>query len=203
MVIVERPLVIGVLGLQGAVQEHLTALGELNVQAIIVKHPDQLERIDGLILPGGESTTMRKLIDHYGFLEPLKQFSHSQKPMFGTCAGLVLMAKSLTDSSDTHLGIMDIEVKRNAFGRQRESFETSLFVNGIDEPIPAVFIRAPSIDLAGPNVNVLAEYAGKPVVAIQNHMLVCAFHPELTENRQLFTLFIDLVKKFRKNDQYQ
>lgn len=183
---------IGVLGLQGAVIEHLKQVNALGLNGIIVKKPEQLQEIDGLILPGGESTTMRRLIDQYGFFQPLKHFS---KPILGTCAGLVLVAKEIADSDEAHLQLMDIKVKRNAFGRQVESFETELEVKGLGKPLTAVFIRAPYIETAGEGVEVLAEYDGHPVAAKQGSILVSAFHPELTGDTRFLALFVQMVKE--------
>ncbi|WP_042142147.1 pyridoxal 5'-phosphate synthase glutaminase subunit PdxT [Paucisalibacillus sp. EB02] len=189
---------IGVLGLQGAIQEHIKQIEALGCTGVIIKHPEQLELIDGLILPGGESTTMRKLIDRYGFFEPIKQFSANDKPIFGTCAGMVLVAKELSESHDGHLGLMDICVKRNAFGRQVESFEAKLDVSGMEIPYPAVFIRAPYIEKAYTNVDVLATYENNIVAAKQDHILVSAFHPELTGDTRFLQLFVEMVKDSRK-----
>lgn len=188
-------LVIGVLGLQGAVTEHINQIEASGCRGVIVKKPEQLKEIDGLILPGGESTTMRKLIDRYGFLEPLKQFSKQHKPLFGTCAGMVLVAKELSASSEAHLQLMDVRVKRNAFGRQKESFEAALPIKGHDVPFSAVFIRAPYIEKASQHVEILATYENHIVAAKQDHILVTAFHPELTNDTRLVELFIDMVKK--------
>ncbi|WP_156291988.1 pyridoxal 5'-phosphate synthase glutaminase subunit PdxT [Oceanobacillus salinisoli] len=188
-------LTIGVLGLQGAVEEHIKQIESLGLTGIIIKKPEQLMEADGLILPGGESTTMRKLIDRYGFLEPLKDFSNDGKPIFGTCAGMVLVAKELADSKDCHLELMDVSVKRNAFGRQVDSFEAKLDVKGLDSPFNAVFIRAPYIVSAGNQVDVLATYDGHIVAARQDNILACAFHPELTGDNRFLGLFVEMVKE--------
>ncbi|RKQ31339.1 pyridoxal 5'-phosphate synthase glutaminase subunit PdxT [Oceanobacillus halophilus] len=187
-------LTIGILGLQGAISEHLNHIKSLGAKGVIIKKPVQLEDIDGLILPGGESTTMRKLIDRYGFLEPLKNFSKLGKPIFGTCAGMVLVAKEITDSTESHLHLMDVRVKRNAFGRQRDSFEAYLDIKGLKDPFHAVFIRAPYIDSANKNVEILATFDDHIVAARQNHLLVSAFHPELTEDNRFLELFVHMVK---------
>lgn len=186
---------IGVLALQGAVEEHIEQIETLGAKAVPIKKPDELNSIDGLILPGGESTTMRKLIDRYHFLIPLQEFAAKQKPIFGTCAGMVLLAKELADTESSHLGLMDIFVKRNAFGRQRESFEVQLEVAGFQERIPAVFIRAPYIEKASEKVEVLAQYEGHIVGARQGHLLVSSFHPELTSDTRFLQLFIDMVSQ--------
>ncbi|RLL40400.1 pyridoxal 5'-phosphate synthase glutaminase subunit PdxT [Oceanobacillus piezotolerans] len=186
---------IGVLALQGAVEEHIEQIESLGAKAVPIKKPDELNSIDGLILPGGESTTMRRLIDRYHFLIPLQEFAAMQKPIFGTCAGMVLLAKEIADTESSHLGLMDIVVKRNAFGRQRESFEVQIEVAGFEERIPAVFIRAPYIDKASEKVEVLAQYEGHIVAARQGNLLVSSFHPELTSDTRFLQLFIDMVSQ--------
>ncbi|KKE78757.1 pyridoxal 5'-phosphate synthase glutaminase subunit PdxT [Bacilli bacterium] len=188
-------LTIGVLGLQGAIEEHVKHIHNLGLQSLIVKKPEQLKDVNGLILPGGESTTMRKLIDRYGFFEPLKEFSNKGIPIFGTCAGMVLIAKEIIDSNTSHLNLMDISVKRNAFGRQVDSFVTALDVRGLNDPFNAIFIRAPYIESAGKNVEILATYDGKIVAAKQDHILVSSFHPELTDDNRFLELFVEMVKE--------
>lgn len=184
--------IIGVLGLQGAVIEHIQQIENLGLHGIIVKKPEQLEHIDGIILPGGESTTMRKIIDRYGFFQPLQQFA-TLKPIFGTCAGMVLLAKKLVGTNESHLGLIDIEVKRNAFGRQIDSFEAALKVKGLDSPYPAVFIRAPYIESTSNEVEVLAKHNNHIVAARQGKILVTSFHPELTADNRFLKLFVEMV----------
>lgn len=188
-------ITIGVLGLQGAVAEHIRAIENLGYKGLVVKHPNQLSEMDGLVLPGGESTVMRKFIDAYGFLVPLRNFAATKKPIFGTCAGMVLLANELIESSESHLKLMDIQVKRNAFGRQRESFEADLQVKGFEGTYPAVFIRAPYIESVGNQVEILAVYEDKIVAARQNNLLTCAFHPELTNDSRFLELFIKMVNE--------
>jgi len=184
---------IGVLGLQGAVREHVRAVEASGAEAFIIKWPEELEAMDGLIIPGGESTTMRKLIDKYQFMPTLKQFAADGKPMFGTCAGLILLAKHVVGYSEPHIGVMDVTVERNSFGRQRESFEADLAINGVAEQYPAVFIRAPHIVEAGENVEVLAKHNGRIVAAREGQFLGCSFHPELTEDNRLTAFFVQMV----------
>ena len=186
---------VGVLGLQGAVIEHIRSIEACGVEAVVVKKVEQLSDLDGLILPGGESTTIRKLIDKYGFMEPLKEFASKGKPMFGTCAGLILLAKYLVDSLEPHLGLFDVTVERNSYGRQKESFEAELSIQGLDEPFVGVFIRAPHIVKAGENVEVLAKHEGRIVAAREGQFLGCSFHPELTDDHRFTELFIEMVKK--------
>lgn len=192
---------IGVLALQGAVREHVQALQASGVEVIAVKKLEQLNELDGLVIPGGESTTMRRLIDKYHFFEPLKQFAKSEKPMFGTCAGLILMAKELVGQKEGHLEIIDMKVERNAFGRQRESFEAELMVKGIADDLLAVFIRAPLIKEVGENVEVLSKYKGEIVAVKQNQFLACSFHPELTDDYRFHQYFVELVKETKRAEQ--
>ena len=188
---------IGVLALQGAVAEHLSMMERAGAEAVPVKRTDELADLDGLIIPGGESTTIGKLIRTYGFTEPLRSFSQERRPIFGTCAGLIILAKEIAGQTDTHLGLMDIRAARNAFGRQRESFETDLAVKGIDEPIRAVFIRAPLIEQVGEGVEVLATHREDIVAAREEHLLAASFHPELTEDHRLHVYFADMVRQYR------
>lgn len=189
---------IGVLGLQGAVFEHAKALEATGATTVIVKKVEQLKDIDGLVMPGGESTTMRRLIDKYGFLEPLKEFADEGKPIFGTCAGLILLAKRIEGQDNIHLGLMDMMVRRNAFGRQRESFESELMVEGLDDDFIGVFIRAPYILEVGEDVEILSKYEDKIVAARQDHLLTCAFHPELADDPRFHGLFVEMVEASKK-----
>lgn len=185
---------IGVLALQGAVTEHIVSIEKTGAEGLPIKRVEQLEEVDGLIIPGGESTTIGKLMRKYGFIEAIRDFSGQGKPIFGTCAGMIVLAKRITGGEDSHLGLMDITVARNAFGRQRESFECDLDVKGISEPVRAVFIRAPLISEVGPEVDVLTVYNNEIVTARQDNLLVSSFHPELTEDYRLHQYFADMVK---------
>ncbi|WP_336776740.1 pyridoxal 5'-phosphate synthase glutaminase subunit PdxT [Paenibacillus sp. MMO-58] len=189
---------IGVLALQGAVAEHIRSLEAAGAEAVAVKRIEELAELDGIVIPGGESTTIGKLIRKYDFLEALKEFSKQGKPLFGTCAGLIILASEIEGQEDAHLQLMDMVVARNAFGRQRESFETDLPIQGIDEPIRAVFIRAPLIKEVGSNVEVLSVYNDEIVAARQGHLLACSFHPELTDDYRLHAYFVDMVKEAAK-----
>jgi pyridoxal 5''-phosphate synthase, glutaminase subunit Pdx2 len=186
---------IGVLALQGAVAEHLRSLEAAGAEAVAVKRTEELETLDGLVIPGGESTTIGKLMRKYGFMDEIKQFAGQGKPVFGTCAGLIVMAERIEGQDDAHLQLMDMTVARNAFGRQRESFETDLDVKGIDEPIRAVFIRAPLIKSVGPGVEVLSTYKDEIVTARQGHLLAASYHPELTDDYRLHEYFLNMVKE--------
>lgn len=185
---------IGVLALQGAVREHVRHIEACGAEAVIVKWPKDLEALDGLILPGGESTAMRRLIDRSVMMEPLQEFAASGKPMFGTCAGLILLANSIVGYTESHLGVMDVTVERNSFGRQVDSFEANLAVKGIEGAVEAVFIRAPHIVSVEPDVEVLCEYNGRIVMARDRQFVGCSFHPELTEDYRITEYFINLVK---------
>lgn len=187
---------IGVLALQGAVAEHLKSLQLAGAEAISIKRIEQLKEIDGLVIPGGESTTIGKLMRKYGFIEAIQQFSEQGKPLFGTCAGLIVLSERIAGQDQPHLSLMDMTVSRNAFGRQRESFETDLDVVGIDEPIRAVFIRAPLIQEVGEGVQVLSTYHDEIVTARQGHLLACSFHPELTDDYRLHQYFADMVQEY-------
>lgn len=184
---------IGVLGLQGAVREHIRSIEACGAEASVIKWPEELKEMDGLIIPGGESTTIRKLIDKYGFMPELKKFAETGKPMFGTCAGLILLAKRVVGYDEPHIGAMDVTVERNSFGRQRESFETDLDINGVAENFAAVFIRAPHIVEAGENVEILAKHNGRIVAAREGQFLGCSFHPELTDDHSITAYFVKMV----------
>jgi pyridoxal 5'-phosphate synthase pdxT subunit len=186
---------IGVLALQGAVAEHIRGIEQVGGEGVVVKRIEQLDDVQGMILPGGESTTIGKLMRTYGFIEAMKQYSDQGKPIFGTCAGLILIAKEIAGQDDAHLELMDMTVARNAFGRQRESFETDLPIKGIDDNVRAVFIRAPLIEKVGGNVDVLSTYQGQIVAAQQDHLLAASFHPELTDDYRMHAYFLDMVKK--------
>jgi 5'-phosphate synthase pdxT subunit len=185
---------IGVLGLQGAIPEHVKALEKSGAETRIVKRVDHLEGLDGLVLPGGESTTMRRLMDQYQLFDAIKRFAEN-KPVFGTCAGLILMAKQIEGQKGPHLALMDINVRRNAFGRQVASFEADLKIEGIADHFNGVFIRAPYILDVGPDVDVLSRYEDKIVAAKQGHFLTCAFHPELTDDTRFHQYFVKMVEE--------
>jgi 5'-phosphate synthase pdxT subunit len=178
---------IGVLAIQGDFEAHARALRGLEVEAVEVRRPHQLDTLDGLVIPGGESTTISKGLRAYGLEDAVRSFARSGRPLFGTCAGLIVLDRN-------HLGLMEIEARRNAFGRQLQSFEADVVVRGLgDEPVRAVFIRAPWIEQAGPEVDVLGEIDGHAVVARQDNLLVAAFHPELTDDLRLHALFLALA----------
>lgn len=188
---------IGILALQGAVAEHIRSIGQAGGEGVAVKRKEQLQDLDGLIIPGGESTTIGKLMRQYGFIDAIREFAGQGKPVFGTCAGLIVLANRLEGGEEPHLRLMDMTVARNAFGRQRESFETELDVKGIESPLRAVFIRAPLIKEVGPDVEVLASYKGEIVSAKQGNLLASSFHPELTDDYRLHGLFLEMARQAR------
>ena len=185
---------IGVLALQGAVREHVRSIEESGATAVQVKRLEDLEGLDALVLPGGESTTMRKLLDRYELLEPIRKLAEEGIPMFGTCAGLILLARNVV-GQESHLGVMNVTVERNSFGRQVDSFEIDLDTVGFGESFPAVFIRAPHIVEVGKSVEVLAKHDGRIVLARDGNFLGCSFHPELTEDHRLMNYFVKLVSE--------
>jgi 5'-phosphate synthase pdxT subunit len=176
---------IGVLAVQGNFREHAAMLRRLGVEAVEVRRPEQLEELDGLIVPGGESTAIARLIRLYGLEEAIRRF---RRPMLGTCAGMILLDRR-------HLGLLDLEVDRNAYGRQVASFEADLELLGEEEPLRGVFIRAPRVAAVGPEVEVLAELDGEPVLLRQGRIIVAAFHPELTDDTRIHERFLDLVRE--------
>ena len=185
---------IGVLALQGAAAEHIQMLSALDVEAVPVRLPSELEGLDALIIPGGESTTIGKLVSDYGLMEPIRRLAKKGFPIFGTCAGLVLLAKKVPNLQMESIGMMDIEVKRNAFGRQVDSFEADLKIPALHNGnFHGVFIRAPIIEKAERGVEVLCQLNGKPVAVRQGKLLACAFHPELTDDLRLHKYFLKLV----------
>jgi pyridoxal 5'-phosphate synthase pdxT subunit len=175
---------IGVLALQGAFREHERVLRALGADVVEVRLPEQLDDLDGLVVPGGESTTMMRLARSYGLDEAIRRFDGA---IFGTCAGMILLDRE-------RLGLIDIVVRRNAFGRQVASFEADLELAGEDQPFRGVFIRAPWVEEAGPDVQVLAEVDGHPVLALEGRVLVASFHPELTDDTRVHERFLELVK---------
>lgn len=187
---------VGVLALQGAFVEHIHILNDLGVEAREVRLPEQLEGLDGLILPGGESTTIGKLAVAYGLVEPVRRLAAEGVPIWGTCAGMIFLARDIGGLDQPLLGLMDIVVRRNAFGRQLQSFVEEIDIPALGDgrkPFPAVFIRAPLIERVGPGVEILARLPEGPIVAArQRNLVVTAFHPELTADRRFHRYFLDL-----------
>lgn len=183
---------IGILALQGSFYDHKKYFEKAGAEITLVKTLDELNQVDGLILPGGESTTMRKLIDRYSLIEPLREFAQ-KKPVFGTCAGMILLANDLVDY-EPHLGVLDVVVKRNGFGRQVDSFEEYLNIENIGEDVHAVYIRAPFIEKAGTKVEVLARTKKGYITAVkQDNILATSFHPELTDDTRIAEYFVKMV----------
>ncbi|MFF8512410.1 pyridoxal 5'-phosphate synthase glutaminase subunit PdxT [Streptomyces sp. NPDC015492] len=192
--------VIGVLALQGDVREHLIALAAADAVARPVRRPEELAEIDGLVIPGGESTTISKLAELFGMAEPLRERIAAGLPVYGTCAGLIMLAEKILDprSGQETFGGIDMIVRRNAFGRQNESFEAGVTVAGIkDGPVEGVFIRAPWVESVGAEVEVLAEHDGHIVAVRQGRVLATSFHPELTGDHRIHALFVDMVRAAR------
>lgn len=185
---------VGVLGLQGAYAKHSAVLRRLKVNTRIVRYPRELEDLDGLVIPGGESTAITKLIEFIGLRTALKEFGE-RGAIFGTCAGMILMARETSDPEDSPLGLMDISVSRNAYGRQVDSFtrSLSLHLNGTAAAIQGVFIRAPRITSIGPAVETLSEIDGEPVLVKQGRHLAAAFHPELSDSTDVHRYFLSLL----------
>lgn len=187
---------VGILALQGAVREHMDAVTAVGAEPVAVRLPADFVGLDALILPGGESTTMRRLIDRYELREPILAMARRGAPMLGTCAGMILLANRLADGEESVLGLLDAEVQRNAYGRQLDSYEADLSIPALgDEPMHGVFIRAPVVSALGPAVEVLArDDAGRPIAVRQGRVLATAFHPELTEDRRLHRLLLELIE---------
>jgi len=189
---------VGVLALQGDTREHLAALNEAGAQAATVRRRTELDSVDALVIPGGESTTISLLLREFDLLEPLRQRLAAGMPAYGSCAGMILLASEILDAGEpgreaSALGAIDMTVRRNAFGRQVDSFEGDIDFRGLDGPVRAVFIRAPWVERVGPGVEVLAR-AGEHIVAVrQGPMLATAFHPEMTGDRRVHKLFVEMV----------
>jgi 5'-phosphate synthase pdxT subunit len=187
---------IGVLALQGDFAEHLAAMGATGCEVEAVKTPAAVAACDGLIIPGGESTTIGKLCERFGVGDAILALHAAGKPIWGTCAGMILLAKEIVGSEQWRLGLMDIEVQRNAFGRQVDSFETDLSVEGIQGgPVRAVFIRAPFVTRVWGSAQVMATHQDKIVMVREGNLLACAFHPELTADRRVQEYFLQMVKE--------
>lgn len=189
-----KSLRIGVLALQGDVQEHLAALRACKADAMPVKSAEGLRAVDGLIIPGGESTTVASLLEQFNLAKPLVERAKSGMPVWGTCMGMIVMAEKISGSKQPTLGLLHIDVKRNAFGRQIESAEEPLNIEGLDgKPFPAVFIRSPWIESAWGGAHILAYMDGKGVMVWQNNLLGTSFHPELTDDLRIHKYFLEMV----------
>ncbi len=188
---------VGVLALQGDVREHAHALADAGATPVEVRHAAQLDDVDGLIVPGGESTTIGKLMDRFGLLDPLAERARSGLPLYGTCAGLILMANEIVgdDPAPHRLELLDVAVRRNGYGRQVDSFEADLDLDEAAEPFRAVFIRAPLIERAGSDVEVLATCDDRPVLVRQGNLLGSTFHPEMSGDGRVHRAFVDIIKE--------
>ena len=184
---------VGVLALQGDVREHISILTNLGVDAVPVKKSTELETVDALVIPGGESTTIGKMATRFGLIEPIREVIGGGLPTYGTCAGLILLASAITDGDQALVGGLDVVARRNAFGRQNESFEAQLDIAGLDEPFHAVFIRAPWIEKVGADVEVLASIDEHPVMVTQDTIIATSFHPELTGDGRIHQMLLDLI----------
>jgi pyridoxal 5'-phosphate synthase pdxT subunit len=194
---VSDALTIGVLAVQGDVREHVRVLGELGAHAYGIRRPSELADLDGLVIPGGESTTMDKLVRAFDLYDPLRKLIADGLPVYGSCAGMIMLADRIAEPrpGQQTLGGMDVTVRRNAFGRQVDSFEEDLDFAGLDDgPVRAVFIRAPWIEEAGDSVEVLARAAGRIVAVRQGPLLATSFHPEVTGDTRVHELFVDIIK---------
>jgi len=201
--------VVGVLALQGDVREHLAVLRSLGAEAVTVRRPEELAAVDGLVVPGGESTTMANLAQRFGLLQPLRDAVRGGLPTYGSCAGMIMLADTVLDApaGQQTIGGLDVTVRRNAFGRQVDSFETEVSVTGVDGgPVHAVFIRAPWVETVGPDVEVLGRVVGGPadgkIVAVrQGDLVATSFHPELTGDTRVHAVFVELVRAARARHQ--
>ena len=186
---------VGVLALQGDFAEHIQAFAGLDCEAVPVKRPEEVLDCDALVIPGGESTTIGKLCERFGLGEAIIELDRRGAPIWGTCAGMILLAKQIEGSDQWRLRLLDITVQRNAFGRQVDSFEANLLIEGLpDGPVPAVFIRAPFVTAVGEGVEVLATFEDKIVMVRQDNLLATAFHPELTSDRRVQQYFLDMIE---------
>jgi 5'-phosphate synthase pdxT subunit len=195
----EKPS-IGVLALQGDVIEHLAALEKAGARAISVKTAADLQRVDGLVIPGGESTTVMKLLDRFGLARPIVDRVHAGMPLWGTCMGMIVAAHDVAGMQQPTLDLIDVTVRRNAFGRQNESAEIDLPIRVLGaKPFPAIFIRAPWIERIGPSVELLAERDGHGVMVRQGRVLCTSFHPELTHDARVHAYFLEIVREALRN----
>lgn len=186
--------VIGVLALQGDFREHRRAVEHLGAAVKEVRLPTDLDRIDAIVIPGGESTTIGKLADRFGLIDPLREIIQDGLPTYGTCAGLIFCSMAVTEGAQPLLGVLDVVTQRNAFGRQNDSFEADIEIQGLDTPFHAVFIRAPWVAKVGSGVEVLAHVDDHPVMVRQDNIIATSFHPELTGDLRVHEMLIDMVR---------
>ncbi|MGC8902037.1 MAG: pyridoxal 5'-phosphate synthase glutaminase subunit PdxT [Fervidobacterium sp.] len=191
-------MIIGVSGIQGDFREHKLMIEKLGHETLIVRTPEDLEKIDGLIIPGGESTTMIRIMKRIKLFEVLREKIQNGLPVYGTCAGLIVLAKEIENYPQESLGVIDIKVLRNAYGRQVDSFDEMVEIKGFDKPFKAIFIRAPRVDEWGKDVEVLSVLDGHPIMLRQNNVLVTSFHPELTNDTRVHEYFLKMVQEYKK-----
>ncbi|WP_448379449.1 pyridoxal 5'-phosphate synthase glutaminase subunit PdxT [Fervidobacterium sp.] len=191
-------MVIGVSGIQGDFREHKWMIEKLGIETYVVRTPEDLEKVDGLIIPGGESTTMIRIMKRIGLFDALKEKILNGFPVYGTCAGLIVLAKEIENYPQESLGVIDIKVRRNAYGRQVDSFEEHIEIKGFDRPFKAIFIRAPRVEAWGEGVETLAFLDNHPIMLRQNNVLVTSFHPELTDDTRIHEYFVQMVKGYSK-----
>jgi 5'-phosphate synthase pdxT subunit len=191
-------MVIGVSGIQGDFREHKWMIEKLGIETYVVRTPEDLEKVDGLIIPGGESTTMIRIMKRIGLFDALKEKILNGFPVYGTCAGLIVLAKEIENYPQESLGVIDIRVRRNAYGRQVDSFEEYVEIKGFDRPFKAIFIRAPRVEAWGEGVETLAFLNNHPIMLRQNNVLVTSFHPELTDDTRIHEYFVEMVKQYSK-----
>jgi 5'-phosphate synthase pdxT subunit len=191
-------MVIGVSGIQGDFREHKWMIEKLGIGTYVVRTPEDLEKVDGLIIPGGESTTMIRIMKRIGLFDALKEKILKGFPVYGTCAGLIVLAKEIENYPQESLGVIDIKVRRNAYGRQVDSFEEYVEIKGFDRPFKAIFIRAPRVEAWGEGVETLAFLDNHPIMLRQSNVLVTSFHPELTDDTRIHEYFVEMVKQYSK-----
>ncbi len=191
-------MIIGVSGIQGDFREHKWMIEKLGHESYVVRTPEDLEKVDGLIIPGGESTTMIRIMKRIGLFEKLKEKILNGLPVYGTCAGLIVLAKEIENYPQESLGVIDIKVMRNAYGRQVDSFDEMVEIKGFNKPFKAIFIRAPRVDAWGPEVEILSTLNNHPIMLRQKNVLVTSFHPELTDDTRVHEYFIKMVEDYRK-----
>lgn len=191
-------MIIGVSGIQGDFREHKWMIEKLGYETLVVRTPEELEKVDALIIPGGESTTMIRIMKRIGLFDALKEKILNGFPVYGTCAGLIVLAKEIENYPQESLGVIDIKVMRNAYGRQVDSFDEMVEIKGFDKPFKAVFIRAPRVDEWGSEVEVLSMLDNHPIMLRQKNVLVTSFHPELTDDTRVHEYFLKMVKEYKK-----
>lgn len=191
-------MIIGVSGIQGDFREHKWMIEKLGYETLVVRTPEELEKVDALIIPGGESTTMIRIMKRIGLFDALKGKILNGFPVYGTCAGLIVLAKEIENYPQESLGVIDIKVMRNAYGRQVDSFDEMVEIKGFDKPFKAVFIRAPRVDDWGPEVEVLSMLDNHPIMLRQKNVLVTSFHPELTDDTRVHEYFLKMVQEYKK-----